>query len=102
MIRLYEHKDVCFMCGARATEMHHVFHGYGNRKLSDRYGLVVPLCHSCHNEPPNGAHFNSAVDDYLKREAQWAFEKEYGHAKFMRVFGRNYLEESEWYEIEGH
>lgn len=100
MIRIYNDRDVCFLCGGRASEMHHIFHGNGLRKLSDYYGLVVPLCHQCHNEPPNGAHFNAEVDTYLKREGQWAFEREYGHAKFMRVFGRNYLEEGDWREVE--
>lgn len=101
MLRIYDREDICFLCGRRATEMHHIFHGYGNRKIADKYGLVVPLCHYCHNEPPNGVHFNRETDEYLKREGQWAFEKVYGHRRFMEEFGRNYLEEGDWHEIEG-
>lgn len=81
----------CYVCGGRATEKHHVLHGYGNRKLAERYGLVVGLCHYCHNEPPNGVHFNAALDLQLKQEAQRVFEAKYGHELWIREFMRNYL-----------
>lgn len=82
------------MCGSyRNLETHHVIYGYGNRKLSDRYGLTVPLCHFCHNEPPNGVHFNTENDLKLKRLAQVAFEHEYPDKDFKEIFGRNYLYE---------
>ena len=83
--------DICYLCKGRATEVHHCMHGWGNRKAADKYGLTVGLCHRCHNEPPNGAHFNDKTDAYLKRQAQRAFEAKYSHEKWMEVFGRNYL-----------
>lgn len=83
--------DRCYICGARSwIEIHHVFGG-ANRKNSERYGLVVPLCHYCHNEPPNGVHFNSALDQKLKRETQERFETIASHDEFMKIFGRNYI-----------
>lgn len=86
-----DYKDHCFLCGShRDIEIHHIMGG-ANRKLSDRYGLTVPLCHECHNEPPYGAHFNPEVMNYLKRVGQEAFEREYSHEEWMRIFGRNYL-----------
>ena len=36
---------------------------------------------------------NSKVDEHLKRVAQQAFEEKYGHERWMKEFGRNYLEE---------
>lgn len=83
----------CFICGGRATEKHHIMHGYSglDRKLSERYGLTVGLCHRCHNEPPNGVHFNAGVDYWLKAKAQAAFEAEHSHELWQRLFMRNYL-----------
>ena len=55
-------KGRCFLCGKYTrTESHHIFGG-GFRKKSEYYGLKVELCHWCHNEPPNGAHYNPAVE----------------------------------------
>lgn len=80
----------CFICHAkRNLEVHHVFFGSANRKLSDKYGLVVPLCPDCHRGR-NGVHNNYQLDLYIKRYAQLQFEKEYSFEKFMEVFGKNY------------
>jgi hypothetical protein len=79
------------LCGSTQwIEQHHVFYG-PYRKSSDKYGMVVDLCHYCHNEPPNGVHHNRERDLALKREFQMLFEDKYDRETFMRVFGRNYL-----------
>ena len=83
----------CFLCGSqRWLEEHHVF-GAGCRKLSERYGLKVYLCHYCHNEPPNGVHFNAENSNYLKAKAQEIAMEHYGWSKdqFRQIFGKNYL-----------
>ena len=90
----------CYLCGRITyTELHHIFPG-ANRKLADQDGLVVNLCHACHNEPPNGAHFNRETMLYLKRQGQtWYEEKkiaegmspEEARASFMQRYGKNYL-----------
>lgn len=81
----------CRVCGSSMwIEKHHVFGG-SNRKASESYGMVADLCHWCHNEPPNGVHFNRENDLRLKREYQALFEEKHGHKRFMDVFGRNYL-----------
>lgn len=81
----------CHICGSCGwIETHHVFGG-ANRKTSERFGMKVDLCHWCHNEPPNGVHFNRENDLRLKREYQALFEAEQGHEAFIRLFGRNYL-----------
>jgi hypothetical protein len=86
-----EHR--CYMCGSvHWLEEHHVFGG-GLRKKSERYGLKVPLCHYCHNEPPEGVHFNRERALILKRVAQRAAMKVYGWTKqqFIEKFGGNYI-----------
>ena len=83
----------CFLCGsAQWIERHHVFGG-ANRKLSEKYGLVVDLCHYCHNEPPNGVHFNREIRERLQARFQQAAMDRYGWSTddFIKIFGRNYL-----------
>lgn len=89
---IQKYKDECFVCGEkRNLEEHHIFQG-SNRSLSEHYGLKVMLCHRCHNEPPEGAHFNNALRRELHAVGQLAFEKKYGPEKFMNEFGRDYIE----------
>lgn len=87
-------KEKCFLCGKYCwTERHHVFGG-AFRKKSEYYNLTVHLCHYCHNEPPNGAHYARAVSNYLKQIGQKAAMEQYGWTveQFREKFGKNYLE----------
>lgn len=85
----------CYVCGARKRlEVHHVMYGHGPRHLSEKYGLKITLCDMHHRHAPAGIHAgNRKLDMRLKAVAQTEFEKIYGHSKWMRTFGRNYLEE---------
>lgn len=88
-----EHRK-CFICGRSGwIERHHIF-GASNRKKSEKYGLVVDLCHYCHNEPPNGVHHNKAAMLKLKRYGQKKVMQEQGWTieDFRREFGKNYLD----------
>lgn len=88
----------CFICQrnrhAGGLERHHIFGG-ANRKLSEEYGLVVYLCHYCHNEPPFGVHYNKKTAEMLHQYGQEKAMREQGWDKetFREIFGRNYLEE---------
>ena len=82
----------CFICGGtRCLEEHHIFQGM-NRKNSEHYGMKVKLCGPTCHRGRDGAHNNA----YLKRElqalARIKFEEKYGHDKFMRVFGMDFIE----------
>lgn len=71
---------------------HHIFGG-ALRDLSEEYGLWVWLREDYHlqdSEYPT-PHNDEATSIRLKQEAQEAFEKKYGHEKFMQLFGRNYI-----------
>ena len=95
-------RKTCFLCGRTAyTERHHIFSGTANRKLSEEDGLVVDLCHSCHNEPPNGVHFNKDNMHRLHVHGQriWEMGKivndgmtdEQAREAFIKRYGRSYL-----------
>ena len=86
-------KKRCFICGSRRwIEWHHVYGGC-DRQTSDDYGLVVPLCHYCHNEPPKGVHFNKEIRRKLQADVQWIAMEHYGWDmnQWRSLFGRNYL-----------
>ena len=81
------------LCGSTVwIEKHHIFGG-ALRKKSEKYGLVVDLCHYCHNESPNGVHFNKGrmleLHQYGQRKAMaennWTIEE------FRKEFYKNYL-----------
>lgn len=70
---------VCYVCGRRSDEIHHVFHG-ADKKMSERLGCMVPLCRDCHNRVH---HVGGELDRILKQDAQ----REY----LRRTFGRCYV-----------
>ncbi len=81
----------CYLCGAvTGLEEHHVFGGVANRKISEKYGLKVWLCHD-HHTGKNGAQYNRDVNQGLKQLAQTAFEARYSHEDWMRIIRKNYL-----------
>ena len=87
-------KECCFFCGSHQwLEEHHIFGGNGKRKMSEKYGLKVYLCHYCHNEPPNGVHHNKDVRLHLQRLAQRKLMETCGLTEddFREIFGKNYL-----------
>ena len=87
---IIDNNERCFLCGRQyGLETHHIMAGM-NRKLSERYGLKVRLCHDCHTGN-NGAQYDKEKNRELKRIAQEAFEKLYGHDEWMKVFRKNYL-----------
>lgn len=83
----------CFICHSRQwLEYHHVFGG-ALRDKSEEYGLVVRLCHYCHNESPNGVHQNRYIRRKLQAIAQKKAMEHYGWDKerFIKEFYKNYL-----------
>lgn len=84
--------DHCFFTGTAPVERHHIYPA-SNKTLSEQYGFIVPLRPDLH---PNGAQadirYAKQIDTYLKQMAQRYFEEHYGsRAKFVQLFGRNYL-----------
>lgn len=63
------------------------------RRKSERYGLTVTLCHTCHNEPPFGVHYNRPTMLALKQRAQRHAMDFYGWSTddFVQKFYKNYI-----------
>jgi hypothetical protein len=87
----------CFLCGrTNGLENHHIFGG-SNRKHSTKYKLLVKLCAECHRYGKNAAHLNAVTSQKLHEYGQHKFMREQGAtiADFVKIFGRNFLDE-EW------
>lgn len=81
----------CWLCGrVVGLEVHHILGGVANRKLSEKYGLKVWLCHNCHTGR-DGAQYDQQKNLQLKRDAQYAFERTHSRKEWMNLFGKNYL-----------
>lgn len=81
----------CMVCQNPNVHIHHCIHGTANRKLADKYGLIVPLCQE-HHTGRHGVHFDKDFDLALKKLAQEKFEGKYGaNISFRDIFGKSYL-----------
>lgn len=74
-------------------EHHVVFGGFGSgRKLSEKYGLKVYLCHEHHTGSNQAVHMNYEIKNMLCKEAQEAFTEKFPKLSFREIFGINYLD----------
>lgn len=90
-LNLLQNEKCCYVTGKTVNlHRHHVFGG-ARRKSSEKWGCWVYLTAEMHNMSNKGVHFNRELDLRIKRDTQRAFEELYGHEKFMKVFGKNYL-----------
>jgi hypothetical protein len=98
---IQEDRNYCFLCGRNARadyfglDEHHCFFGGGLRSTSEEYGLKVYLCHDkCHL---NGVHKHYELNRIVRKKAQKIAMQYYGWTveEFIKLFGKNYLEEGE-------
>lgn len=98
MKSIIQDEKKCFITGYEGCGLnkHHIFFN-ANRDLSEKYGLWVWLRWDYHiaNSPHRTPHNDRDVDLWLKRIAQRKFEETHSRMEFIRLFGRNYLEEEE-------
>lgn len=88
---LVEDMTVCVVCGRPREHVHHVIYGTANRKISDAYKYIIPLCIE-HHTGRTGIHNDRAMNVYWKRKAQEHFEANHGTREdFIKVFGKSWL-----------
>lgn len=85
------------MCGRNGVfdplDRHHIYGG-PNRDKSEKYGLVVDLCHyRCHIFGEQAAHRCQETRLLLRRSGQLKVMDEQGWTEedFIREFGKSYL-----------
>ena len=79
----------CWLCGRNGADdpldVHHIFGG-ANRKLSDKFGLTVYLCHErCHIFGPEAAHRSGETAERLHRYGQEKAMREQGWLNTLNV-----------------
>ncbi len=93
---IQEDRTHCFICGRNARadyfglDEHHVYGG-PNRKISEKYGLKVYICHDrCHL---NGVHKDAELDRTLKEVVQRRAMTYYHWTEdfFRGLIGKSYL-----------
>jgi hypothetical protein len=82
-------KNCCFICGQWATDNHHCIHGVANRKLADRDGLTVMLCHTCHMN----LHDKGYMDRELQKiaQARWMEYNSKSVDDFIKRYGKSFI-----------
>lgn len=88
---MQENTDYCIICGRYGTEIHHIFFGTANRKMSTKYGCVCGLCYDHHRGKYGVHNGNRELDLRLKEMAQRRFREVFQNEEFCAVFGKNYL-----------
>lgn len=88
----------CFLCGRNGLydplDRHHIFGG-PNRKKSEKYKLVVYLCHSeCHIFGESAVHQNANTMQVIREYGQRKAMRENGWSveDFIREFGKSYID----------
>lgn len=91
MDSLLQTEKECYITGAAEhLHKHHIYQG-AHRQASEKWGCWVWLRQDWHNGEMYGVHHDKRLDTALKQICQTAFERRYGHEKFMEIFGKNYL-----------
>ena len=73
--------EKCYFCNNKKMDLHEVFRGR-NRQKSMKWGLVVPLCRTCHNKITEDKDFSKVLEDIAKLK----FIKKYSKEKFTEEF----------------
>ena len=106
---LTKYEQYSVFSGSPKETDHHLIFGNGNRAISEKYGLKIPLLNREHNLSSKGTiyqiHENPAAEKLSKLLGQVAFEKEYyrnlvcgeksdsdpAREEFRKIFGESYL-----------
>ena len=84
----HSRSDLCYLCGGRATDRHHIYNG-AMRKKSEQYGAVINVCRECHDL----IHKDYALRENLKAEFQHRIMQNFNLTieEFRAIFKKNYV-----------
>ncbi len=87
-------EKVCYITGSKINlHKHHIYHGTGNRQVSEDNGFWVWLQGDWHNQADYGVHGKDGhdINFKLKEICQSEYEKTHSREEFIKLIGRNYL-----------
>jgi len=93
-MKFYEVPERCHRCGIEGQMAHHhLIPGKPGRQLSEKYGLVVPLCPRCHEFVHSGKVLGTKALHQMRRYGQMLCMEKQGWTEdqFREVFGKSYL-----------
>ena len=92
---LQDTKECYITHATEGLHKHHIFFGTGNRKISEQNGFWVYLRSDFHNGANYGVHGKDghALDITLKAACQRKYEETHSREEFMKLIGRNYIED---------
>lgn len=79
----------CYICGSPNPQIHHCMNG-ANKKNSEKYGLIVPLCMT-HHTGMFGVHTHPDRMLEMRRLAQRKFEETHTREEWIEIFGKSYF-----------
>lgn len=85
----------CYVCGSPNVEIHHIIFGTANRDLSDKFGLIVPLCSKHHRTGKHAVHKDINANLFFKKMAQEQFKKHFPQYDFIEIFGKDWLDKED-------
>lgn len=89
MKSIIQETKTCYCCGTMQNlELHHCCHGTANRKIADRLGLTVYLCHRCHSIVHDS---DRSLDLKLIQTAQRKYEETHTREEWRSLFGKSWL-----------
>lgn len=84
----------CYITGSTQNlHKHHIFAGFGRRKICEKNGFWVYLIGALHNQSDKGVHGKDGhkLDLILKQDCQRKFEETHSREEFIKLIGKNYL-----------
>ena len=95
----------CFLCARlesrpiyhKYLERHHIYYGR-DHYMAEVYGFTINLCAHHHRGDADGdkdavhRRDKNDYDDYIKRWAQFEYEKTHTRDEFLSIFGRSWLD----------
>lgn len=97
---IIQDQKCCYICGTtEGLHRHHIFYGSANRKVSEEDGCWIYLCGPHHNLSNMGIHFNKALDEKVKQQAEkiWIstyvpdLDEDQQIKAFIKRYGKSYL-----------
>ena len=86
----------CYICARQSDlECHHIIHGNANRKIADKDGLWVYLCHRCHTLlHDKGMHDKriQAIGQRRWMETFYPDDEEKALEEWHKRYGKSFLE----------
>lgn len=87
-------KRRCYICGTQySLELHHIFPGYGRRKISDENGFTCYLCARHHNSGKFSVHTDRQLMEWLQEQCQKKYEETHTREEFISLIGKNYIKD---------